>query len=168
MHSCKQPIPIMKYGNPAQIGDKVSVAAMGTRGDKRGWGVLPPPNTDPNWLLPRPETLFLAQLCSCSSSSDWNVLSSPNIFRKKRTSALKWLGGFLIYWYQNICSLIKELRALSEKSGIMWEKFPSGGPPPPSLGIFTFFLPFFLPFYKPLNWKKTEKNMEWVWVRPST
>ena len=45
MHSCKQPIPIMKYGNPAQIGDKVSVAAMGTRGDKRGWEVLPPPNT---------------------------------------------------------------------------------------------------------------------------
>ena len=35
----------MKYGNPAQIGDKVSVAAMGTRGDKRGWEVLPPPNT---------------------------------------------------------------------------------------------------------------------------
>ena len=45
MHSCKQPIPIMKYGNPVQIGDKVSVAAMGTRGDKRGWEVLPPPNT---------------------------------------------------------------------------------------------------------------------------
>ena len=99
MHSCKQPIPIMSYGNPVQIGDKVSVAAMGTRGDKRGWEVLPPPNTDPNWLLPRPETLFLAQLCSCSPSSDWNVLSSPKIFRK-----LKWLGGFLIYWYQNICS----------------------------------------------------------------
>ena len=47
----------------------------------------------------------------------------------------------------------------------MWGKFPSGGPPPPSLGIFIFFT-VFLPFYKPLNWKKTEKSMEWVWVRP--
>ena len=28
-------------------------------------------------------------------------------------------------------------------NGIMWEKFPSGGPPPPSLGIFTFFYRFF-------------------------
>ena len=35
----------MNYRNPVQIGDKVSVAAMGTRGDKRGWEVLPPPNT---------------------------------------------------------------------------------------------------------------------------
>ena len=42
----------------------------------------------------------------------------------------------------------------------MLEKFPSGGPPPPSLGIFTFFtvlLKYFLPFYKPLNWKKQRK-----------
>ena len=30
-----------------------------------------------------------------------------------------------------------------KKNGIMWEKFPSGGPPPPSLGIFTFIAVFF-------------------------
>ena len=30
-----------------------------------------------------------------------------------------------------------------KKNGIMWEKFSSGGPPPPSLGIFTFFYRFF-------------------------
>ena len=37
----------------------------------------------------------------------------------------------------------------------MWEKFLSGGPPSPSLWIFTFFY-HFLPFYKPLNWKKKQ------------
>ena len=44
----------------------------------------------------------------------------------------------------------------------MWEKFPSGGPPPnPPFGnfhiFFTVFFNLFLPFYKPLNWKKQRK-----------
>ena len=47
----------------------------------------------------------------------------------------------------------------------MWEKFPSGGPPPPSLDIFTFFYRFFA-IFEATELEKTEKNMEWVWVRP--
>ena len=58
------------------------------------------------------------------------------------------------------------LRNVVRKKGIMWGKFPSGGPPRlpsfPQFWNFHIFLPFLLPFYKPLNWKKTEKNMEWV------
>ena len=43
----------------------------------------------------------------------------------------------------------------SEKNGIMWGKFPSGGPPPPSLGIFTFFTAFSILLAPELE--KTEK-----------
>ena len=47
-----------------------------------------------------------------------------------------------------------------EKNGIMWEKFPSGGPPPPTPPVwefshfFTVFVKLVMPFYKLLNWKK--------------
>ena len=46
-----------------------------------------------------------------------------------------------------------------KKNGIMWEKFPSGGPPPrlPPVWEFSHFFTVFLPFYKPLNWKNREK-----------
>ena len=65
----------------------------------------------------------------------------------------------------SIFSVKGSLRSvLREKNGIMWEKFPSGGPPPhtPPVWEFSHFLPFFLififlPFYKPLNWKKLRK-----------
>ena len=53
------------------------------------------------------------------------------------------------------------LGTLSEnKNGIMWEKFPSGGPPPPTPPVwefshfFTVFVKLVMPFYKLLNWKK--------------
>ena len=74
--------------------------------------------------------------------------------------------------------LLKEVRFIAsttqvrdvvrKKNGIMWEKFPSGGPPPhlPPVWEFSHLFTVFLPFYKPLNWKKTEKNMGSVWVRP--
>ena len=42
--------------------------------------------------------------------------------------------------------VLNRLGTRSEKNRITWDKFPSGGPPPPSLGIFTFFLPFFCHF----------------------
>ena len=50
--------------------------------------------------------------------------------------------------------------AIGEKNGIMWEKFPSGGPPPPTPPVwefshfFTVFVKLVMPFYKLLNWKK--------------
>ena len=44
-----------------------------------------------------------------------------------------------------------------KKNGIMWEKFPSGGPPPSSLGIFTFFYRFFCHFISPWIGKKQRK-----------
>ena len=56
------------------------------------------------------------------------------------------------------------LGTLSEnKNGIMWEKFPSGGPPPPTPPVwefshfFTVFVKLVMPFYKLLNWKKQWK-----------
>ena len=50
-------------------------------------------------------------------------------------------------------------RCQKKKNGIMWEKFPSGGPPPPTPPVWEFshFSTGFLPFYKPLNWKKQRK-----------
>ena len=39
--------------------------------------------------------------------------------------------------------VLNRLGTRSEKNRITWDKFPSGGPPPPSLGIFTFFYRFF-------------------------
>ena len=45
----------------------------------------------------------------------------------------------------------------------MWEKFPSGGPPPPTPPVwefshfFTVFVKLVMPFYKLLNWKKQWK-----------
>ena len=45
----------------------------------------------------------------------------------------------------------------SEKIRIMWEKFPSGRPPPPPFWEFSDFFYRFLPFNKPLNWKKQKK-----------
>ena len=56
----------------------------------------------------------------------------------------------------------------SEKNGIMWEKLPSGGPPPPLPPVWEFshfFTVFFCHFISPWLGKNRE-NMEWVWVRP--
>ena len=80
---------------------------------------------------------------------------------------------FLIFYIKLLllfCFVIRNV--VREKNGIMWEKFPSGGPPPPTPPVwefshfFTVFVKLVMPFYKLLNWKKTVKNMEWVWVRP--
>ena len=42
-----------------------------------------------------------------------------------------------------------KVRNVVRKKGIMWKKFPSDGPPPPSMGIFTFFYRFFCHFISP-------------------
>ena len=62
-----------------------------------------------------------------------------------------------------ISSLWKLRVVIREKNGIMWEKFPSGGPPPPTPPVwefshfFTVFVKLVMPFYKLLNWKKQWK-----------
>ena len=114
----------MNYGNPVQIGDKVSVAAMGTRGDKRGWGVLPPPNTDPNWLLPRPETLFLAQLCSWSLVTLFRLeyFIQPKDFQKKTDFCAQMATSFSDMWVPKHLLPLKRIKAFRLKTTIFCPK----------------------------------------------
>ena len=61
--------------------------------------------------------------------------------------------NWVLYFAKKVWENKIILGTRSEKNGIMWGKFPSGGPPPPNFHIFY----RFLPFYKPLNWKKQRK-----------
>ena len=64
-------------------------------------------------------------------------------------------GGF---FFLHFISNVNLRNVVREKNGIMWEKFPSGGPPTPPVWefsiFFTVFVKLVMPFYKLLNWKK--------------
>ena len=93
---------------------------------------------------------------------DLNMARTPGIRSAHITNMLTklhhitWCPFFPKIKSSTITYLLIKIRVVIRKKGVMWEKFPSGGPPPapPSLGIFTFFYLCFLPFYKPWIEKK--------------
>ena len=86
---------------------------------------------------------------------DLNMARTPGIRSAHITNMLTklhhitWCPFFPKIKSSTITYLLIKIRVVIRKKGVMWEKFPSGGPPPapPSLGIFTFFLPFFKIFF---------------------
>ena len=82
---------------------------------------------------------------------DLNMARTPGIRSAHITNMLTklhhitWCPFFPKIKSSTITYLLIKIRVVIRKKGVMWEKFPSGGPPPapPSLGIFTFFYLFF-------------------------
>ena len=91
----------MNYGNPVQIGDKVSVAAMGTQGDKRGWEVLPPPNTQHRFKLvaSKAGNTLLSSIVLMFILFRLKCFIQPKYFQKKtdfRTQMARWFSDILV------------------------------------------------------------------------
>ena len=97
----------------------------------------------------------------------FSMMRSP--FQSGVWMFISWKLNSTVSWTEAKAGLCHSLHfseirvVVREKNGIMWEKFPSGGPPPPTPPVwefshfFTVFVKLVMPFYKLLNWKKQWK-----------
>lgn len=99
---------------------------------------------------------------------DLNMARTPGIRSAHITNMLTklhhitWCPFFPKIKSSTITYLLIKIRVVIRKKEVMWEKFPSGGPPSrsPQFGNFHIFLPFFFAILWAPESEKKEKNMD--------